>query len=238
MTFNNKDKIGFTLAEILLTLLIVGVVTSLTIPAIINDIRNKDLEVQNNNLRSILLRTHRQIKTENGGTIDGLNYGVEMSKKLNLAKNCIVKPQASGCWHPAGVIKIRQVDGSYKVYSTSNYSYGLVLQNGIMLLLGSSILNCKDRTSINSNTMACYKSTHYYSGYCTQFLSDINGRNGPNIIGQDIRVIDVHDNGIFIYGDKEPARWYSERNYDTYTANAWLSGGTCYSPNIYTHTQY
>jgi len=237
MTFNNKDKIGFTLAEILLTLLIVGIVTSLTIPAIINDIRNKDLEVQNKNLRSILLRAHQQIRAENGGSIDDLNYGVELSKKLNLAKNCIAHNETNGCWHVSGVEKIAQRDGSLKPI-TATYSTGLVLQNGIMLLIGSSVVNCQDKYITNSNTMACYKGTHYYGGYCTNFQADINGRNGPNIFGQDIREVNVYSSGIFMIGDKMPPRWLSDRNTDVYDDNAWASGGVCYDTNLYTHTQY
>ena len=43
---NNQRKIAFTLAEVLITLGIIGVVAAMTMPSLINDKQNKELEVQ------------------------------------------------------------------------------------------------------------------------------------------------------------------------------------------------
>ena len=43
---NTKAKLGFTLAEILITLGIIGVVAAMTIPTLIENTRNKELQVQ------------------------------------------------------------------------------------------------------------------------------------------------------------------------------------------------
>ena len=41
----DKTKIyAFTMAEILITIGIIGIVAAMTLPSLINDIRNKDLE--------------------------------------------------------------------------------------------------------------------------------------------------------------------------------------------------
>lgn len=41
-----KSKLAFTLAEVLITLGIIGVVAAMTIPNLMENVRNKDLQVQ------------------------------------------------------------------------------------------------------------------------------------------------------------------------------------------------
>ena len=49
-----KTKFAFTMAEVLITLGIIGIVSALTIPVLMQNIRNKDLQVQ---LKKNILRT-------------------------------------------------------------------------------------------------------------------------------------------------------------------------------------
>lgn len=57
---------GFTMAEVLITLGIIGVVAAMTLPAIINETRNKELEVQFKKVYSELNQIAQLFKNEKG----------------------------------------------------------------------------------------------------------------------------------------------------------------------------
>lgn len=57
---------AFTLAEVLITLGIIGVVAAMTLPAIINETRNKELEVQFKKVYSELNQIAQLFKNEKG----------------------------------------------------------------------------------------------------------------------------------------------------------------------------
>ena len=60
-----KMKKAFTLAEVLVTLGIIGVVAAMTMPTLINDQRNKALEAQFNTAHSMISQTLTQMGSEN-----------------------------------------------------------------------------------------------------------------------------------------------------------------------------
>lgn len=46
----NNKFLGFTLAEVLITIGIIGVVSAITIPSLLTNVRNKDLQAQLKNI--------------------------------------------------------------------------------------------------------------------------------------------------------------------------------------------
>ena len=60
-----KMKKAFTLAEVLVTLGIIGVVAAMTMPTLINDQRNKALEAQFNTAHSMISQVLTQMGSEN-----------------------------------------------------------------------------------------------------------------------------------------------------------------------------
>ena len=66
MRLGNNIDCGFTLAEVLITLGIIGVVAAITLPAVINEARNKELEVQFKKVYSELNQIAMLFKNEKG----------------------------------------------------------------------------------------------------------------------------------------------------------------------------
>lgn len=66
MRLGNNVNCGFTLAEVLITLGIIGVVAAITLPAVINETRNKELEVQFKKVYSELNQIAMLFKNEKG----------------------------------------------------------------------------------------------------------------------------------------------------------------------------
>ena len=98
---NYQDyKVAFTLAEVLITLGIIGVVAAMTLPSIINNIQNKQLETAFKKSYSAITQVAQRVVIEEyGGEIpddelfNSLNY---YAKYLNAGNRC-VGTNADGC---------------------------------------------------------------------------------------------------------------------------------------------
>lgn len=84
---------AFTLAEVLITLLVIGIVAAVTIPNLINDTQNQEYKVACKAAYSKLNQAIIQIKQDNGGTLIKF-HGVRDSLKpelmnyFNIIKDC------------------------------------------------------------------------------------------------------------------------------------------------------
>jgi len=65
-------KPAFTLAEVLVTLVIIGVLATLTIPALITNIQDAQDKSAWKNASSIISQATRMLATDNGGSLNGI----------------------------------------------------------------------------------------------------------------------------------------------------------------------
>lgn len=72
--YNLKTFIAFTLAEVLITLGIIGVVCAMTIPTLMRDSRNKELESKFTKAYSIMSQAVMNMKNEEGQIWAAYNY--------------------------------------------------------------------------------------------------------------------------------------------------------------------
>ncbi len=68
------DKQAFTLAEVLITLGIVGVIAAMTLPALINQTQGKELETGLKKAYSILQAAYNQMTYDEGQIVNNTNY--------------------------------------------------------------------------------------------------------------------------------------------------------------------
>lgn len=173
-------KNAFTLAEVLVTLGIIGVVAAMTLPVLINQSKGKELQIAFLKAYSTLQNTLQRMSSEEGQIINAANYpnNTFMSvfkKYLLVAKdcgsfNCISGDVVSGEAH--------RISKNYFTYNNStlqiNYlDDGQILINDGMLIavenLGSDVL----------------------------YISvDVNGnKKKPNRWGHDLFTFQVMDDG-------------------------------------------
>jgi len=180
-------KKGFTLAEVLITLGVIGIVAQMTIPTLVNNVRQAVLKSQLKEAYSILLAAGAAIKNENGGSYEGLCTSDGTTTNL-AANDCIinafrdklkyVKECAAGstqgvgnCWPTAQYRYNTTYDEmDYDAYNRK----GLVLNNG-MSFTGFYV----DKTC---NTMWA----GYTVGICGGIHVDLNGFSPPNMLGKDV----------------------------------------------------
>ena len=191
----NIRRAAFTLAEVLITLGIIGVVAAMTIPTLIADYQEKVTVNKLIQTYSILSNAYGLIKVNEGaintwfgkGTLTGTattdddgntifddvlikNMDAFWDKfvpYLKVAKRC--KSEDSSC---EKYDKISSLDGAEKKIDLAHIST-ITLTNGVTLLGGF----------ING---ACFSNPESVI-YCVDFAVDINGMNArPNTLGKDI----------------------------------------------------
>lgn len=205
---------AFTLAEILITLLIIGVVTGLTIPVLINDIQDQQYKVAWKKSFSEISNIAKLVVQDNGGDMTGaygttINGGSDCSRNrlanhflsyMNFIQKCEAgsQPGPNGCWHDANTW--------YWLYGTktsSNYSdhARAVLSNGSLIMFRLWDPMCNDsNVPTNDN--------------CAMIHVDVNGWKTPNTVGKDIYGMWLLRNGKILpfgskndYYDNTPS-WY------------------------------
>lgn len=180
-----KRMIAFTLAEILLTLLIIGIVASIIIPGLINNIQNAELKVAWKNTYSIMNQATKLVLLEVGGSMKGiLPYNIDDSpsdefknfyiKHLINFKEC-PKPVIGPCWSSEVT--------RFASDNLLNDNAGIILSNGAFVLFDYENADCDDEI-------------------CAFIDIDVNGLKGPNKIGKDIFGIKVLENKILPWGTK------------------------------------
>jgi len=188
---------AFTLAEVLITLLIVGVIASIVIPGLIQDSKNAELKAAYKKSFSDLSQATNRILQDNGGILTGLcpqndTTGATCWKNqyksyLSVVKECENGKNIGNCWPDMGGGKgAKYFDGTEYAAYTNWWSYnaGLVLNNGTSLaFLGSSGGVCdKNYTSASR---------------CFHFWVDVNGIKPPNTFGKDVFYLQVNANRLY-----------------------------------------
>lgn len=163
-------KKGFTLAEVLIILSIIGVVAALTIPALTKDYEKLQNRARFKKVYSTISRAVLMMTNDYGGSLDGqLEAYLDNTfcRYLNCTKICSLDSHGArdlGCWHATG--KTYYLKGNIGDVTLYN---GAILKDGT--LLGWYIWDWEEHHCVD------------YYGYqqvCGVLYADVNGFKGPN----------------------------------------------------------
>ena len=176
MIHHYNSKKAFTLAEVLVTLGIIGIVAAMTMPTLINDQRNKALEAQFKKAHSLVTQVITQMSSENIDIAKIYCYDyrdrVEHIFIKDFAK--YVKVVKSEYGSTADLTKLGYKDAKfnqsapgYHVFNSDSHDNGaIILSNGMMIA-----------------SSGCWWTT---GGVGLDFVVDTNGTKGPNKFGYDL----------------------------------------------------
>lgn len=180
----SMNRSAFTLAEVLITLGIIGVVAAMTIPTLMNSTQNKEFKTALKKSFSIMNQATEMIKMDNGGTLSGLftgsgnTYSNSMkdafATQLKAVKTCS-DSVTDGCW----VSTYHSLDGTP--------AFTLSTLPGIVVADGASYVF----TSAGADSTTCTPTS-----FCGQIYLDVNGPKKPNVFSKDIYVFNITSDQI------------------------------------------
>lgn len=177
-------KQGFTLAEVLITLGIIGVVAAITLPSLIHNYRAIVLHAQFKEQYSRLAQALRRMVSEEEISLDPGSLGIGklssyLAKYYNIASDCGNINSGTGC--------IQQNDtggiDTYETYSGKTKMDRQYIDDATLVLNDGTTLFFEQGTQ-------SLKMGHYL------ITIDINGyKNKPNRLGHDLFTFIVQENG-------------------------------------------
>lgn len=161
-------KKGFTLAEILITLTIIGVVAAVTLPALQNNVNKQALEKQTVKAFNTLVEAHDRYLADNH--LDNVNSAFISPNNVRRYFNVV----AQGTTDDTGFF----ADSYTSVDGSNNKFHDLLVPSNEVYQLADG-------------TVFTFGSGAGKSGNCISAKVDVNGPNGPNIIGYDYWIVRI-----------------------------------------------
>ena len=188
-----KARFGFTLAEVLVTLGVIGVIAAMTIPGLMSNYRKRQLQTQIKADFSIIQQAVRFAEYEDTSYDMAIQDGSTASTKewfdsflgkhLKVEQLCIDKP---GCWHKRGIVK--SLAGDAPKYENDNGIGGNIVT---FKIANGSMFNVDGNTA---EDMASFGIDTTSDGLT--FYFDANGNRGPNRVGVDIYIMVWSSQGL------------------------------------------
>lgn len=178
--YNLKD--AFTLAEVLITLGIIGVVAAITLPTLIANHREKETVSRIKKAYSTIQQAYIRAVDENGSPenwdlidnrnpIGSTNMMNKLKPYLSITKTCVISDYS--CWPK----NIRYLNGTNLAFSDSEQkSTQAILSDGTMISVYVRDADCSENNGASKEL----------SNVCGVFDIDINGKATPNQVGKDI----------------------------------------------------
>jgi prepilin-type N-terminal cleavage/methylation domain-containing protein len=175
---------AFTLAEVLITLGIIGIIAEITIPTLVQNIQTQSMKAAYKVAYSELAQATVEITTDSSGSLVGVftdrTTAVNMySQKLKVIKTCIDPSGNWTCPMSSGLNHIQSV---------------ITLANGAQIGISAIDTNCNDSS---------WGLANFGQNLCTEFYIDVNGDKKPNKAGEDYLWIGVAPSGKLVPGGSQ-----------------------------------
>ena len=191
-----KKITAFTLAEVLITLGIIGIVAAMTLPAFISNVQGRIQAKRVENINQKLSKVTDKMAVQSGliGYPDTMAFVQEMKKHMSIAKVCD-NSHLSECWGTTEVdvgkdkpweISKTKTAKTLKIGEPDNWAdtVGIVTADGTPMIL-SYDKNCNFDPN-NAGLQYNQSSGKSNSLVCLSGVFDWNGGAKPNKLGDDV----------------------------------------------------
>lgn len=165
-----NKKFAFTLSEVLVTMGIIGVISALTVPTLVNNYQRKAQALQ-----------FRKTVTDIGNAVDML---ITEEGKSKFSATTYYNNLDGFVRDKLKTIKTCSKDETNKCFANENY-------NTINEAAGSAF-TCEGNSYVLASSAAICMTK---SGTSVKVNIDVNGQDGPNIGGRDMFIFMINSNG-------------------------------------------
>lgn len=202
-----NDKFGFTLAEVLITLGIIGVVAAMTLPVLIANFKEKEIIAKAKKDYSIVMQALQLAQNDYGTPNDNSSLFLSgetnnevmtnFSKYVKGGQLCLTNSKEDICTSLKYQILLSTYKGKYNPVAPP----AIILPDNSVLFLVLSTNKCTD--TVNSGIMNDEDGNFQYNpdgtpvtwtqirNDCGAITFDVNGAKGPNKYGYDAFRIDI-----------------------------------------------
>lgn len=199
---NMVNKKAFTLAEVLITLGIIGIVAALTMPSLIANYKKQEYVTQLKKAVSTIEQGFRKRMADiectdlNCGGIQEFMYPdyfeSEIKKNFEIVSACPAKPECMPRDKSGNLLKYKNLGEGYAAKGLKDYS--------IFILKSGAIIGLQD-------TFCAPVKTTKAAGFdynCAFVLIDVNGLKSPNQFGRDVFYFLLNEMGLLVpmYGEQ------------------------------------
>lgn len=189
-----KNKFGFTLSEVLITLGIIGVVAALTIPIINKAINSLKYDTASTKVYSELAQISMTLTQDNGGTLKYLFTGADDNALCLSAKDAFAPymktvqscsgSYGSPCWYDIATIKTAGTNTASGWKPADGRSF--IDASGMYFLFFQFY---------NSD---CTGGGWWPNDACGGIMVDLNGNAPPNRYREDVIVFNLYPSGKIV----------------------------------------
>ncbi len=194
LKFTDKNFGAFTLAEVLVTLGIIGVVSAMTIPTLMSNHQRKVYVTQLHKIYNEVQQAAINFMNSKNA-VNLTEAGITSTTTANqlITSNFQIVQTCSGSLSPCFA-------DSYKFMSGTNYDLTSHISTSYVLASGASIRFLYNKSNDK----------------IINIFVDINGKQGPNVIGRDTFYMALYDNGVIdTYSSSAPSAPLTEAQRDS-----------------------
>ena len=240
---NKSRKNGFTLAEVLITLGVIGVVAALTLPSVISNYKEREYIAKLKKSYSILNQAFNAAIADYGTVDNWCERPLDRARCALNMRDIIAKYLVLGHKCNDNLIShLKCIQRYYKselgdnTLLTTAALYSLITNDGIGYLFlavpGDGYDNNWCKTTVNDLTSGSF----FYN--CGYIYVDITGPSKPNVIGKDLFAFKIFQDGVRPGGIPADTVW-TERFKDQClgtnsvgVSKAWCTGWVIINDNM------
>ena len=196
----DNRKYAFTLAEVLITLVIVGVIAALTIPTLMKNMHNHEYVAALKKTYAALSQATQLIISENGSPKGDSSWLTDMDSIYDMYKKHLINAKDCGEGACEGDDKyyLTYLNGT-KVgtnwFGVTRSHRKLILSDGAFLIFESTDKTCSINNYVGNGS----------KDVCAKIYADVNGAKKPNQHGRDIFGFVLKANGLYPAGCDYPS---------------------------------
>lgn len=188
-------KLGFTLAEILIALAVIGIAAAMTIPVLLQNVGDQQFKSAWKNSYALFNQAYSLISMDNAGNLTSVFTNATTMQtlflgKLGYTKACAVNTVPGNCWMAQASWTDQNADPgttALPVLASATLTTGAVLANGSYVAFVYDAAACTANNGLGALD-------------CGRIAVDVNGAGSPNKAGKDIFMIHVQNNKLAPFG--------------------------------------